>query len=44
VLRPDGSERHVTSREGALSDAVAMGLDAGEELKKLAGPGFFVQG
>ena len=43
VLRPDGSERHATSREGPLSDAVAMGVDAGEELKSLAGPGFFVQ-
>lgn len=43
VLRPDGSERHATHREGPLSDAVAMGLDAGEELKALAGPGFFVQ-
>ncbi len=43
VLRPDGSERHETSREGALSDAVAMGLDAGAELKQLAGPGFFVE-
>jgi len=44
VLRPDGSERHVTSREGPVSDAVAMGLDAGEELKRRAGPGFFVAG
>ena len=43
VLRPDGSERHETSREGPLSDAIAMGVDAGEELKRRAGPGFFVQ-
>ncbi len=43
VLRPDGSERHETTREGPLSDAVAMGVDAGEELKSRAGPGFFVQ-
>jgi len=43
ALRPDGSERHATMREGPLSDAVAMGLDAGAELKSLAGPGFFVQ-
>ncbi len=42
VLRPDGSERHATRRVGPLSDAVAMGKDAGEELKALAGPGFFV--
>ncbi len=41
VLRPDGSERHETTREGPLSDAIAMGLDAGAELKKRAGPGFF---
>lgn len=43
VLRPDGSERHATQREGALSDALAMGKDAGEELKRLAGPDFFVE-
>ena len=42
ILRPDGSERHATTREGALSDAAAMGREAGEELKALAGPGFLV--
>jgi len=41
VLRPDGSERHATEREGPLSDAAAMGEDAAAELKGRAGPGFF---
>jgi hydroxymethylbilane synthase len=33
VLAPDGSEAHETERSGRASDAVAMGLDAGAELK-----------
>ncbi|MEO1687370.1 MAG: hydroxymethylbilane synthase [Pseudomonadota bacterium] len=41
VLRPDGSERHATEREGPASDAAAMGEDAAAELKGRAGPGFF---
>lgn len=41
ILRPDGSQRFATSREGAAGDAAAMGRDAGEELKAKAGPGFF---
>jgi hydroxymethylbilane synthase len=41
VARPDGSQVIRTAREGAESDAVAMGRDAGEELKLQAGPGFF---
>lgn len=41
VLRPDGSEWFETAREGASSDAVALGADAGQELKSRAGPGFF---
>jgi len=40
VARPDGSEVHVTEREGLAADGVAMGRDAGRELKALAGPDF----
>ena len=42
VLRPDGSEVHETARAGPAADAVAMGRDAGAELKARAGPNFFV--
>ena len=42
ILRPDGSERHATMREGALSDGIAMGRDAGAELRAKGGPDFFV--
>ncbi len=43
VARPDGSKVFETSRVGGLNeaDAVAMGKEAGEELKKNAGPDFF---
>lgn len=41
IVRPDGSERHVVRRYGAAGDAAALGADAGQELKMLAGPGFF---
>lgn len=41
ILRPDGSRRHAAEREGANSDAAAMGLDAAEELRAAGGPGFF---
>jgi len=43
IVRPDGSERIETSRQGVATDldaAVAIGRDAGEELKDRAGPGF----
>jgi hydroxymethylbilane synthase len=40
VLRPDGSEALETSREGPFSDALALGEDAGAELKQRAGPNF----
>ena len=40
VMRPDGSEVLETSREGAIADAVALGEDAGAELKDRAGPDF----
>jgi hydroxymethylbilane synthase len=40
VLRPDGSEALETTREGAVSEALALGEDAGAELKQRAGPDF----
>ena len=41
IVKPDGSEAHEASREGAVSDAVKLGADAGAELKGHAGPDFF---
>ncbi len=43
ILRPDGSEAHETTREGAVAEAVALGADAGEELKRRAPADFFAQ-
>ena len=41
VAKADGSEFFETARTGPASDAEAMGTDAGEELRRRAGPGFF---
>ncbi len=41
ILRPDGSEAFETSRAGQRRDAVALGADAGAELKRRAPPDFF---
>ncbi len=41
VARPDGSRLIRTAREGPEADAAEMGRDAGEELRREAGPGFF---
>ncbi len=41
IARPDGSACLRTTREGALADGVALGRDAGLELKARAGPRFF---
>ena len=41
ILTPDGAEVHETEREGPAADAIALGVDAGEELKGRAGPHFF---
>jgi len=41
VARPDGSKVIRTAREGPEADAAEMGRDAGEELRRDAGPGFF---
>ena len=40
VITPDGTQRHTVRREGAAKDAVALGQDAGAELKARAGPDF----
>jgi len=40
VALPDGSESHDVTRQGSVNDAVAIGHDAGEELKERVGPGF----
>jgi hydroxymethylbilane synthase len=41
IARPDGSELIATDRTGPAADAEAMGREAGEELKRRGGPGFF---
>ncbi|MBI2585579.1 MAG: hydroxymethylbilane synthase [Rhodospirillales bacterium] len=41
VARPDGSKLLQTSRAGSVADAEKIGRDAGLELKRRAGPGFF---
>lgn len=41
VARADGSEILETTRSGPVSDAEALGRDAGEELRRRAGPDFF---
>ena len=41
IVSTDGKTIHATTRQGKAADAEAMGRDAGEELKRIAGPGFF---
>lgn len=41
VARPDGREAYDIVRDGAVADAAAIGEDAGQELKRRAGPDFF---
>ncbi len=41
IARPDGSEVLETARDGAATDALALGADAADELRTRAGPGFF---
>lgn len=43
VIRPDGGEWYATSRLGPVGDALALGADAGEELKAKLPPGFFAE-
>ena len=41
IITPDGRIAHEAKREGSASDAVRIGLDAGEELARRGGPDFF---
>ncbi|WP_035707557.1 hydroxymethylbilane synthase [Niveispirillum irakense] len=41
VIRPNGQQWFVTARTGAISDAAAMGIDAGNELKSMLPSDFF---
>ena len=41
IARPDGTAAHDIDGTGHRKDAVAIGTQAGRELKRLAGPGFF---
>lgn len=41
IARPDGSDLMEIERHGDCRDGVAMGMDAGAELKSRIGPGFF---
>ncbi|MGB7037877.1 MAG: hydroxymethylbilane synthase [Xanthobacteraceae bacterium] len=41
IAKTDGSEAVEVSRQGRSADALALGADAGRELKGRAGPGFF---
>jgi len=43
ILRPDGSECLSAERRGATADAAALGRDAGDELRRRAGPRFFAE-
>jgi hydroxymethylbilane synthase len=42
IARPDGSESLEASRTGAAEDAARLGADAGNELKRRGGAGFFI--
>jgi hydroxymethylbilane synthase len=41
IARPDGGAAHDIAGHGSRKDAIAIGADAGRELKHRAGPGFF---
>ena len=41
IAKPDGSAALEVSRQGRRADAAALGADAGQELKRRAGPDFF---
>lgn len=44
VISPDGRQCHRVARSGTASEAAALGTDAGTELRRVAGPGFFLTG
>jgi hydroxymethylbilane synthase len=41
IARPDGKAAHDIAGSGRRQDAKSIGAEAGRELKRLAGPGFF---
>jgi hypothetical protein len=41
IARPDGRAAHDIAASGRRTDAAEIGAEAGRELKRLAGPGFF---
>jgi hydroxymethylbilane synthase len=41
IAKPDGSAAHDIAGTGNRADAIKIGADAGHELKRRAGPGFF---
>lgn len=41
ILTPDGGRSFEVARQGSASDAVDLGRDAGDELRRRAGPDFF---
>ena len=41
IAKPDGSQVFECERQGATADAVALGADAGRELRERGGAGFF---
>ncbi|MFL6796510.1 MAG: hydroxymethylbilane synthase [Xanthobacteraceae bacterium] len=41
IAKPDGTSVHECMREGDPADCSALGTDAGEDLRRRAGPGFF---
>jgi hydroxymethylbilane synthase len=44
IAKPDGSAAFDVAREGVIGDAAALGADAGDDVKRRAGPNFFRQG
>jgi len=41
IARPDGAAAHDIAGTGKCQDAIKIGAEAGHEIKRLAGPGFF---
>ena len=41
IARPDGTTVHRAERRGLAADGIAMGRDAGGELRASGGPDFF---
>jgi hydroxymethylbilane synthase len=41
IARPDGAAAHDIASTGHRNDAIKIGMEAGHELKRRAGPGFF---